>query len=211
MLRIPDRTIILASNSTARHDMLEKAGLQFEAEPANIDEESIITAAHAEGASARDTATLLAELKATKISTQYPDAYIIGADQLLDLEGEWLSKPQTETRASEQLQNLAGKTHALVTAAVVIAGGRRLWHHVETPRISIRSLSSQEIKNYLKMMGRKGQDIFATPGVYMIESLGAQIISKIDGCPYAVLGMPLLQLLDFLRQHGLTFTDEEAG
>ena len=208
MLRIPDRSIILASNSTARHDMLKKAGLRFEAEPANIDEESIITAAHAEGASARDTATLLAELKATKISTQYPDAYVIGADQLLDLEGEWLSKPQTEAEASQHLQNLAGKTHALVTAAVIIAGGRRLWHHVETPLISIRSLSPQEIKNYLKMAG---QDILATPGVYMIESLGAQIISKIDGCPYAVLGMPLLQLLDFLRQHGLAFTDGEAG
>ena len=92
---------------------------------------------------------------------------------------------------------------SMVTAAVIMQGGRRLWQHCDRPAVSIRSLDKQDITDYLDAIGPSA---FETPGCYQIEGLGAQIISKIDGCPYAILGLPLLQLLAFLRQHGLHAT-----
>ena len=202
MYSLKDRSIILASSSRTRRTMLHDAGLQVEACAAGVDEDSLKAAARAEGLNTRDAATMLAEMKAVKISNQNPGAHVIGADQLLDLDGVWFSKPETYEDAKHHLQQLNGHTNDLVTAAVIYRDGARLWHHVETPKISIRRLDDAAIDDYLTALGEKA---FFTPGVYMMEDLGAQIISKIDGCPYAVLGLPLLQMLDFLRGHGLTF------
>ena len=207
MYNLPNAAIILASSSSARRTMLDNAGLAVTAMAAGVDEDSLKDAARSEGMSTSDAATMLAEMKAVKISHRHPDAYVIGADQLLDLDGEWLSKPISLQEAKTHLTTLSGKTHKLVTAAVIYRGGERLWHHAESPHVSIRSLDEPAIDAYIAMMGEK---CFYTPGVYMIEDLGAQIISKIDGCPYVVLGLPLLQMLDFLRGHGLRYDEVEA-
>ena len=202
---LPLKEIVLASSSSTRQKMLADAGMHIRVEPAHIDEDSLKAAALAENASGLDAATLIAEMKAQKISALNPDAFVIGSDQLLTQGEDWFSKPETLAEARSTLQKFSGQTHQLVTVGVVYENGKRLWHHAESPKISIRNLSDQDIDDYLKMLG---DDYSATPGAYMIEKLGAQIIRKIDGCPYAVLGLPLLQLLSFLRQHGLTLKDQ---
>ena len=203
-LALPNRDLILASSSMTRRKMLDDAGLTYKAVSAGVDEESLKDAARAEGLSSRDAATMLAEMKAVKISNQYPGAYVIGSDQLLDLNGEWLSKPEHKDEANQHLTKLSGQTHDLVTAAVIYRDGERIWQEVSIPKISIRQLSVEDRDHYIAAMGEK---ITYTPGVYMMEDLGAQIISKIDGCPYAVLGLPLLEMLSFLRGHGLTYEE----
>lgn len=202
---LPHKELVLASASSTRQKMLADAGIRVRAEPAHIDEDSLKAAALAENASGLDAATLIAEMKAQKISALNPDAFVIGSDQLLTQGEDWFSKPETLAEARSTLQKLSGQTHHLVTVGVVYENSKRLWHHAESPKISIRNLSDQEIDDYLKILG---DDYAATPGVYMMEKLGAQIISQIEGCPYAVLGLPLLQLMSFLRQHGLTLKDQ---
>ena len=201
---LPHKRLILASASPARQKMLADAGVECTACPAHVDEDGLKQAARAEGMTGLDAASLIAGMKAQKISAAEPDAFVIGSDQLL-VEGEdWYSKPESRDDAAATLKALAGKTHQLVTAAVIYEGGRRLWHYAESPRITIRDLTDDDIEMYIRAMGEM---ITATPGVYMMERLGAQIITKIDGCPYAVLGLPLLQVMSFLRQHGLTLKD----
>ncbi len=204
MLTLPDRDLILASSSSTRLKMLRDAGVLCAMQPAHIDEDSLKDAARAEGLNTRDAATMLAEMKAVKVSNLNPGAYVIGADQLLDLKGRWFSKPTSSDEAAAHLRDLSGQTHDLVTAAVIYRDGERIWQHVEVPHISVRMLNNDAITAYLNMMGDK---IYYTPGVYMMEDLGAQIISKIDGCPYSVLGLPLLQMMDFLRGHGLALRE----
>jgi septum formation protein len=202
MLSLPATRIILATASPTRQAMLRDAGLSFESVPASVDEESLRQAAMADELSSADAATLIAEMKARQISGRYPDAFVIGADQLLDCNGQWYAKPADRKEAEHTLRSLSGLTHHLVTAAVVFRNGQRLWHQVESPSIAIRTLPEDFIASYLDALGK---DMTATPGVYQIEKLGAHLISRIDGSPYAVLGLPLLPLLSFLREHGLDF------
>lgn len=197
---LPHIPLILASASSSRKEMLTAAGLEFKAVPAEVDEEELKRAALAENIPPPDAATMIAEMKAQKISARHPNAFVLGADQLLVCQDDWYSKPKSEAEAKASLHRLAGRSHELVTAAVIYQASRRIWHHIETPKISIRPLTETEISAYINAMG---EDIYRTPGVYLMEGLGAQIISKISGCPYAVLGLPLLALLEFLREHGL--------
>lgn len=201
MYTLPDKNLILASASPTRLKMMTDAGLNTTAMPAHVDEDSLKMAARAEGLSGLDAATMIAEMKARKISDQYPQEFVLGCDQLLVQGDDWFSKPEDRVEAKDSLLALSGKTHELVTVAVIYEKGRRIWHHAESPKVSIRSLTDEDIEPYLDALGEM---ITATPGVYMMENLGSQIISKIDGCPYAVLGLPLLQLMSFLRQHGLS-------
>lgn len=205
---LSDHRLILASGSPTRRAMLVDAGLNFEVIAASVDEDSLKHAAKAEQLSGLDAATMIAEMKAQQISAQHPEAYVIGADQLLVQGDDWFSKPETRDEAKATIRALSGYTHHLVTVGVVYQQSRRLWHHGESPSVSIRSLDDDEINAYLDHLG---DAMTATSGVYMIEKLGAQIISKIQGCPYAVLGLPLLQLMAFLRDHGLKPIDRKQA
>ena len=205
---LPQHQLVLASMSMTRRQMLENAGLTFTPAAAPVDEEALRLAGQAEGIGTIDMATALAEAKAARASQKYPEAFVIGADQLLECDGVWYGKPESRAAAEQTLASLSGKTHHLVTAAVIMQGGRRIWQHCDRPAVSIRTLDTSDIGDYLDAIGTAA---FETPGCYQIEGLGAQIISKIDGCPYAILGLPLLQLLAFLRQHGLHATDTSSG
>ena len=205
---LPQHQLVLASMSMTRRQMLENAGLTFTPAAAPVDEEALRLAGQAEGIGTIDMATALAEAKAARASQKYPEAFVIGADQLLECDGVWYGKPESRAAAEQTLASLSGKTHQLVTAAVVMQGGRRIWQHCDRPAVSIRTLDTSDIGDYLDAIGTAA---FETPGCYQIEGLGAQIISKIDGCPYAILGLPLLQLLAFLRQHGLHAIDTGSG
>ena len=205
MLLIEGTPLILASSSKSRADLLLSAGLDFTIEPVAVDEESLRAAGLKEGVSTTDMASALAEAKASRVSMSHPGALVIGGDQILECEGKWLGKPKDQAQAKERLKFLSGRKHQLVTAGVVYKDSARIWHYCSRPEIEVSKLSDEAIDQYLDAIGDAA---FETPGVYQIEKLGAQILSKIDGCPYAVLGLPLLELLGFLREHGLVYGEQ---
>ena len=190
--------LLLASQSAARAALLEAAGVAFEARPARIDEEAVKASAQAEGAPAEDAALLLAELKAARI--RQPGAVVIGADQLLVCNGRWFSKPRDAADARGQLQELRGKAHTLVTAVTCLRDGVPLWRHVAQPRLRMRPFSDQFLDAYLVA---EGEAVTATVGGYRLEGPGVHLFDAIEGEHAAILGLPLLPLLGFLRQHGV--------
>lgn len=192
--------IILASGSVARRKLLEAAGLSFTTRPAAMDEAEIKRGARAQGASAEETATLLAALKAERIAAREPDALVIGADQILVCEGAWFDKPDTIDAAREQLRGLRGKPHGLATAVVCYYGGQRLWQHLARPRLFMRAFSDVFLDAYL---AAEGEAVTSSVGAYRLEGLGIHLFDRIEGEHAAILGLPLLPLLGFLRGYGV--------
>ena len=193
-------TVVLASGSRTRAEMLERAGVRVTLAPAAVDEEEIKLAARAEGAPVEDVAEALAELKAQRVTRKHPGALVIGADQMLECEGRWFDKPVDRDAARAQLQDLRGKTHRLVSCAVVLRDGERLWHHVDRARLTMRPFSDAFLESYLNAAG---DDVLGSVGAYHLEGLGAQLFHRVDGDFFTILGLPLLPLLGFLRVHGV--------
>jgi septum formation protein len=192
--------LILASESLTRRALLQAAGLRFEALPARIDEEAVKRAALSENMPPGEAALLLAELKAERVAMREPDALVIGADQLLVCEESWFDKPASLAGARDQLRALRGRTHTLFTAVLCQRGGRRVWDHVAEPRLTMRPLSDAFLDAYL---AGEGEAIMSSVGAYRLEGLGAMLFDRIEGDHFSVLGLPLLPLLGFLRQHGV--------
>ena len=189
--------LVLASQSAARAALLRAAGLRFEARPARIDEEAVKASARAEGVPAEDAALLLAELKAARI--RQPGVVVIGADQLLVCEGQWFSKPRDPDDARRQLGELRGRTHTLVTVVTCLRDGVPLWRHVAQPRLRMRAFSDAFLDAYL---AAEGEAVTAIVGAYRLEGPGVHLFETVEGEHAAILGLPLLPLLGFLRQHG---------
>ncbi len=192
--------LMLASASTARRAVLEAAGLRFEAMAAAVDEDAIKAAAQAEAIPPADAALMLADAKAERIARRDPEALVIGCDQLLVCEGRWFDKPADIAAAREHLLALRGRSHQLVTAIVCHRHGRRIWHHVATPRLTMREMSDGFLDAYL---ATEGATVTQSVGAYRIEGPGVQLFSKVEGEHAAILGVPLIALLGFLRQHGV--------
>ena len=200
MIQAATPAIILASASKARRAVLEGAGLWFETRVAGVDEDAIKQAAQAEGISADEAALILADAKAARVARAAPDALVIGADQLLVCEGAWFDKPPDMTAARGHLQRLRSRQHELVTALVCHRGGQRIWQHVAKPRLTMRDFSDAFLDAYL---AAEGEALLSSVGAYRLEGHGAQLFDRIEGDQPAILGMPLLPLLGFLRQHGV--------
>jgi len=194
------RDVILASTSRTRGMILTNAGVAFTAIAPGVDEDTIKASLRAEGASAAEAAEALAEVKAIRLSGRHHDALVIGADQMLVSEDRWYDKPTDRAAARRQLQELRGKSHQLVTSAVVMLGGQRIWHHVERATLTMRPFSEAFLDLYLD---QAGEDILSSVGAYQLEGMGAQLFSKVEGDHFVILGLPLLPLLDFLRVHGV--------
>lgn len=195
--------VVLASASVIRADMLRRTGVPCTIDPARVDEEEVKRGMRGTGATAADLAETLAELKARKISARHPNALVIGADQVLDCQGQWFDKPADRAAARAQLLALRGKMHELVSCACVLRDGERLWHHIGRARLTIRPFSEAFLDGYLD---RAGDAILQSVGAYQLEGQGAQLFSRVDGDYFTILGLPLLPLLDFLRNHGVIAT-----
>jgi len=192
--------MVLASASPTRLAMLRAAGLVVTSEPARIDEAAIRAALTAEGASPQDQADALAELKARKIAQRQPEALVLGADQILSLNGEVLSKPETLAEAKAQIKALRGQTHLLHSAAVLYDQGAPIWRLTQTARLTMRDVSDDYLDAYL---ARNWPAISGSVGGYQIESEGIRLFDRTEGDYFTILGLPLLPLLSYLALRGL--------
>jgi septum formation protein len=195
--------VVLASGSSTRHRLLRAAGVAFDVDVARIDEAAVIESLVAEKAPARDVADLLAELKAVKVSARHPQAFVIGADQVLSVGAELFQKPGSVVGAREQLRRLRGRTHVLSSAVTIAREGSVIWRVVQEARLTMRDFSDPFLDTYL---ADAGEDILGSVGAYHVEGLGIQLFSHIDGDTFTILGLPLVPLLDFLRTHGMLKT-----
>ncbi|HEX7885309.1 MAG TPA: nucleoside triphosphate pyrophosphatase [Phenylobacterium sp.] len=191
-------TVILASKSAARRAVLDGAGVAYEATVAGVDEESVKTSLLAEGHGPRDIADALAELKAIRVSRGRP-GLVVGSDQTLDLDGTLYDKAESLEAARERLKLLRGKTHKLHSAVVVARDGAPIWREVVTASLTMRDFSDAFLEAYLET---EGPNALGSVGCYRLEGPGAQLFSRIEGDYFAILGLPLMGLMDLLRQHG---------
>jgi septum formation protein len=192
--------VVLASGSATRQSMLRAAGVDFTVDVAAIDETTLLESLQAEGAKPREAAAVLAEMKATKVSSKHPGALVIGADQILSLGTTFFSKPADLLAARAQLQALRGQMHQLTSAAVAARDGSPIWNEVREAKLTMRPFSDTFLDDYL---ARAGKSVLTSVGAYQVENLGAQLFSRIDGDHFTILGLPLLPLLDMLRTQGV--------
>jgi septum formation protein len=193
-------TVILASSSKTRARLLSSAGVQCMIEPPAVDEESVKTSLQSDGADGRRIAETLAELKARKISARHPNSLVIGADQVLECEGRLYDKPTSVAGARMQLRALRGRSHHLLSSVVVARAGERIWHHAAQAHLTMRPFSDEFLEDYLATVG---DDVCLSVGAYQLEGRGVHLFASIEGDYFAILGLPLLPVLDFLRSHGV--------
>ena len=197
-LWIASKPLLLASKSEVRRKILAAAGVPIESRPAPIDERAIEARSHVHEAG--EVARVLAGAKAHTVAAQMPARVVLGADQTLTLDGLRFSKPTDRDAAREQLLALRGKTHRLHSALTVVRDGAVLFEHSDTAELTMRDFSDRFLESYLDSVG---DSAFASVGGYQIESAGIQLFERIAGDYFTILGLPLLPLLQFLRQAGL--------
>jgi len=191
--------IVLSSTSATRRALLSQAGLEFRTAKPPVDEAAVKEAMKSAGASAHDVASALAEKKASTVADILPGAYVIGADQMLDCDGEWFDKPADRAAARRQLQSLRGKTHWLITAAAIAHEGRIVWRCTETAHMTMRDFSDEFLDHYLD---KAGDAAIGSVGAYQLEGAGAHLFQKVEGDFFSILGLPLIPLLVGLREAG---------
>ena len=170
---------------------------------ARVDEEAIRQSLTAEGATPHDLADTLAEMKARRIADRHPDQLVLGADQVLDFGGSAWAKPETRDEAARQLGQLSGKTHRLLSAAVLYDRGQPVWRHVGVARLTMRPHSPAYLEGYLD---RNWPGVADSVGAYKLEQEGVRLFSAIEGDYFTILGLPLLPLLSYLGQRGFIAT-----
>lgn len=194
--------VVLASTSRSRIALLRAAGVAFEATAPGVDEDAAKAALLGEQTTPRDIADALAELKALRVSRR-TGGLVIGADQTLDLDGQLFDKAQDLDGARQRLRALRGRSHKLHAGVVVARDGEPIWREVQSATLRVRDFSDAFLEGYLE---RQGEAILSSIGCYHLEGEGVQLFDRVDGDYFAILGLPLLGLLDLLRRHGAMAT-----
>ena len=193
--------LLLASRSESRRRLLADAAVPFEPVDAGVDEDAIKAGLVAEGLGARDLADALAEWKAVRPSMRVPDALVLGCDQTLELDdGSRIDKVETRAEAAALLARMSGRPHRLHSAAVIAQAGAPVWRQIESVTLHVRALSAGFIADYLDL---DWENCRWCVGCYRIEGPGAQLFSRVTGSLFAVQGLPLLPLLDYLRTRSI--------
>ncbi|MCX7287079.1 MAG: Maf family protein [Rhodobacterales bacterium] len=192
--------IVLASSSPIRLHLLQAAGLSVEAAAPRVDEATARNALMADGATPRDIADALAEMKARKLADKRPGDLVLGCDQVLDLDGAILSKPESPDEARDQLRRLRGRSHRLFSAIVAYESGQPVWRHLGDARLTMHQVSDAYLDDYVD---RNWESIHHSVGCYKIEEEGVRLFSAITGDHFTILGLPLLPLLAWLGTRGM--------
>ena len=190
--------IILASKSGVRKKILEKNNIKCEAIPANIDEGSVKESLIKEKATPKIISKNLAELKANKISVKKPNDIVLGADSVIDLNGKLISKPINRKEAFDILQRLNGQKHRLISSACISKNGSMIWNHTEKAQLTMKKMTDEELKSYLTKV--KDKALYAY-NVYQIESEGRSLFSQIDGDEDTIMGLPIKQIKEYLKNY----------
>ena len=188
--------IILASKSGVRKKILEENNIQCKIEPSNVDEDSVKESLLKERASPTIISKNLAELKANKISQKFIEEMVLGADSVIDLEGEIISKPSDRAEALEILKSLNGKTHQLISSVCISRGGSMIWNYTDKASLTMKDMTFLELENYLKKIS--DEDLYAY-NVYQIEGEGRNLFSKIEGDEDTIMGLPVKKIKEYLN------------
>jgi septum formation protein len=188
--------LVLASGSAARARLLTAAGVDFVVDPASLDEAALLP----RGIEASAAALALAQAKALSVAARHPGVLVLGGDSVLDFNGELVSKSLDVAAARALLARLAGQTHRIVSAAILVRDGTVLWRHVDEGRLTMRPLSEAFLGAYL---AEEAPAILASVGCYHLEGRGAQLFDKVEGDFFSILGLPLLEVLAALREQGV--------
>ena len=189
--------IILASKSKVRAEILKKNRVEFEVLPSSIDEDNVKTSLLSEGATPQLISKNLAELKANSVSSKYYDKIVLGADSVIDLDGELISKPKSRDEALEILKKLNGKKHFLISSVCISKNGNMIWNYTDKSTLTMKLLSDSDLSNYLSKLS---DEIIYSYNVYQIEGIGKTLFEDISGDKDSIMGLPILKINNYLKE-----------
>ena len=189
--------IILASKSEVRKEILDKNNIKCIVEPSNVDEEPVKESLLKEHASSEIISKNLAELKANKVSMKKNDEIVLGADSVIDLEGELISKPESREEAMEILRKLNGKSHFLISSVCISKNGSMIWNYTDKAKLTMKNFTDDELKNYLSKISDAALYAY---NVYQIEGEGRNLFEKIEGDENTIMGLPVKKIKEYIEQ-----------
>ena len=192
------KEIILASKSGVRKKILEANNIKCKIEPSNVDEDSVKESLQKEKATPTIISKNLAELKANKISQKFVEEMVLGADSVIDLEGEIISKPNDREEALEILKKMNGKTHQLISSVCISRGGSMIWNYTDKALLTMKNMTFSELENYLKKISDEALYAY---NVYQIEGEGRKLFSKIEGDEDTIMGLPIKKIKEYLKNY----------
>jgi septum formation protein len=190
--------IILASKSKVRKDILDKNDIKCVVEPSNVDEDPVKESLLKEQASSEIISKNLAELKANKVSMKKTDEIVLGADSVIDFEGELISKPENREEAMQILKKLNGKSHLLISSVCISKNGSMIWNYTDKAKLTMKNFTEDELKNYLTKISDEALYAY---NVYQIEGEGRHLFSKIEGNENTIMGLPIDKIKDYLKNY----------
>ena len=190
--------IILASKSKVREEILKKNGIQCEVFPSNIDEDPVKESLLNEGASPEIISKNLAELKANKVSQKNYDVLVLGADSVIDLDGELISKPENRIEAFNILKKLNGKKHSLISSVCISRNGSMTWNYTDKAHLTMKNFSDNQLRKYLEKI--TDEALYAY-NVYQIEGEGRNLFTSIDGDENTIMGLPIIDIKKYLGNY----------
>ena len=191
------KKIILASKSKVRKEILEKNDITCDVHPSNVDEDVVKASLERQNASPEIVSKNLAELKSNKISSKFPDSYVIGADSVIDLKGKVVSKPENRDEAFKILKSLNGETHHLISSVCISRKGSMIWNYTDKAALTMKKMEDSELKEYLSKIN---DEALYSYNVYQIEGLGRSLFSKIEGNENTIMGIPVERIKEYLNQ-----------